>query len=331
MGKMSCVDVAEGKIPTCGHARKSTSKLLEDTLSRTNQTLSFLQARYQSSGRPESTQLKENKECKEHPSAIKSEDKRQTEKDEGDQSHLQNRLTECSSGSRDKTAGGSGRSGSGVSESFASVSVRSGHWTKCEGYVSQDSRSTEDIDAKEPSSNLDEDLAEELMSVTFAKPLKPRLYSTSSEDSGDRPGQYVVIQDTSFSSETANFPGSEDGVAYIRAGTIVDVVEVGGQKPATVQGRILSPPGWICLLDTESGKRWACRAEAGEQKVGSDADFAPSTPRASLVVLPASKDSISTVCRKPRAKAIHRRAWPKDANAPHQLTRNAQPTGEFKA
>eukprot|EP00913_Durusdinium_trenchii_P013906 g13055.t1 len=41
--------------------RKSTSKLMEDTLSRTNKTLSLLQARYQSSGRPE-IEVAENNE-----------------------------------------------------------------------------------------------------------------------------------------------------------------------------------------------------------------------------------------------------------------------------
>eukprot|EP00435_Cladocopium_sp_Y103_P058984 s1053_g20.t5 len=202
--------------------------------------------------------------------------------------------------------------------------------------VSGASRSTEDIE-KEHSvdSALDEDLAEELMSVTFAKPFqKTRTdkhsseFHSTSEESTDGPGQYVVIKDTGFDSETADFPGSQDGMAYIRAGAIVEVVEVGGQKPDRLQGRILAPPGWISLLDTESGYRWACKVEVGGEHVESKA---PSTPRASLVVLPASHDKISTVCRKPRPKAIHRRAWPKDVKAPFQLARNAQPKGEFKA
>eukprot|EP00435_Cladocopium_sp_Y103_P058751 s1053_g20.t1 len=282
MAKMSSLE-ADGGAIRHKDARKSTSKLLEDTLKRTNQTLSFLQARYQSSGRPEHTQ-QESKEPKDlHAAEARA---------------LGDALDAM------KTRG----SVSGVSGA---------------------SRSTEDIE-KEHSvdSALDEDLAEELMSVTFAKPFQKTRFHSTSEESTDGPGQYVVIKDTGFDSETADFPGSQDGMAYIRAGAIVEVVEVGGQKPDRLQGRILAPPGWISLLDTESGYRWACKVEVGGEHVESKA---PSTPRASLVVLPASHDKISTVCRKPRPKAIHRRAWPKDVKAPFQLARNAQPKGEFKA
>eukprot|EP00435_Cladocopium_sp_Y103_P058963 s1053_g20.t3 len=301
MAKMSSLE-ADGGAIRHKDARKSTSKLLEDTLKRTNQTLSFLQARYQSSGRPEHTQ-QESKEPKDlHAAEARA---------------LGDALDAM------KTRG----SVSGVS---GVEPLKSSHWTRqCEGYGSQASRSTEDIE-KEHSvdSALDEDLAEELMSVTFAKPFQKTRFHSTSEESTDGPGQYVVIKDTGFDSETADFPGSQDGMAYIRAGAIVEVVEVGGQKPDRLQGRILAPPGWISLLDTESGYRWACKVEVGGEHVESKA---PSTPRASLVVLPASHDKISTVCRKPRPKAIHRRAWPKDVKAPFQLARNAQPKGEFKA
>eukprot|EP00913_Durusdinium_trenchii_P013905 g13054.t1 len=105
----------------------------------------------------------------------------------------------------------------------------------------------------------------------------------------------------------------EDGISYIRAGTIVEVVEVSGQNP--VRGRLVSPPGWISLLDPESSHRWACRVEAdGEQGLESkvEADLVP-TPRASVVITPASRENIGKVYRKPRAKARHRRDAPKDA------------------
>ncbi|CAL1128418.1 unnamed protein product [Cladocopium goreaui] len=342
MAKMSSEKADGGDIRH--DARKSTSKLLEDTLKRTNQTLSFLQARYQSSGRPEHTQ-QESKEPKDlHAAEARALGDAEAMKthaakhpDNTDRSRLN--ADRSRSGSRDETqiatsgttgTGGSGTGGSVSGVSGVSESLKSSHWTRqCEGYGSQASRSTEDI-KKEHSvdSALDEDLAEELMSVTFAKPFQKTRFHSTSEESTDGPGQYVVIKDTGFASETADFPGSQDGMAYIRAGAIVEVVEVGGQKPDRLQGRILSPPGWISLLDTESGYRWACKVEVGGEHVESKA---PSTPRASLVVLPASHDKISTVCRKPRPKAIHRRAWPKDVNAPFQLARNAQPTGEFKA
>lgn len=340
MTKMSS-EKADGGDIRRKDARKSTSKLLEDTLKRTNQTLSFLQARYQSSGRPEHTQ--QSKEPKDlHAAEGRALGDTEAMKihaakhsDDTDRSPLN--AERSRSGSRDESqiatmgttgTGGSGISGGSVSGvSGVSESLKSSHWTRqCEGYGSQASRSTEDIEKEHSVDALDEDLAEELMSVTFAKPFqKARL---NSSESADGPGQYVVIKDTGFASETADFPGSQDGMAYIRAGAIVEVVEVGGQKPDRLQGRILSPPGWISLLDIESGYRWACKVEVGGEHVESKA---PSTPRASLVVLPASHDKISTVCRKPRPKAIHRRAWPKDGNAPFQLARNAQPTGEFKA
>ena len=108
------------------------------------------------------------------------------------------------SGSRDESqiatmgttgTGGSGISGGSVSGvSGVSESLKSSHWTRqCEGYGSQASRSTEDIEKEHSVDALDEesietyglnlfegvegttfpqDLAEELMSVTFAKPFQ---------------------------------------------------------------------------------------------------------------------------------------------------------------
>ncbi|CAE7274124.1 unnamed protein product [Symbiodinium natans] len=177
------------------------------------------------------------------------------------------------------------------------------------------------LGAKDAASLAGEDTAEEI-DVTFAHPDKSSRQCTSAGSSSegicqDQPGPYVIIHDCTYVSETSAVPPEEDVVTVVRVGTVVEVEEVVQQSQAKVRGRIASPPGWISLLDVATGYRWACRVEDRallhkpavlDTSLAGLQQFAPATPRASVMVAPPSSDRIGTVCRKPRAKAVHRRS-----------------------
>mmetsp|Transcript_11688 Transcript_11688/g.22239 ORF Transcript_11688/g.22239 Transcript_11688/m.22239 type:complete len:284 (+) Transcript_11688:45-896(+) len=271
-------------VPCLAESAESTTSvsLMQDTLDRTNKTLTWLQAQYNSAERRD-VWSKCNEVITEHP-------------------HTTSRFGTNLEPAR------------GGSETFSKTS---------------DGQSVQSqLGAKDAASLAGEETSEEWMEVTFAKPSEKSSRQctsagSSSEESSakredmvlqDRPGQYVVIHDSTFVSASPGLPTDEDVVEFIRAGTVVEVVEVlRNPDSKRVRGQISAPPGWISLLDLDSGYRWACRVEACvEHKVSNASQEtslvgAPTTPRATLFLSPASCDRVGTVCRKPRAKTMHRR------------------------
>lgn len=81
----------------------------------------------------------------------------------------------------------------------------------------------------------------------------------------DSPGSYVIIHDQTAITPTEAIGESEGIVGKLDAGTIVKVTQVVNKMGAhRVRGRIESPAGWISLLDTEGGLRWAVKSKGGK-------------------------------------------------------------------
>merc|ERR1712232_1371357 len=71
------------------------------------------------------------------------------------------------------------------------------------------------------------------------------------------PGNYVITHDNIKLSPFAAL-GSALGVERLSAGTVINVLEVQIlEEEKRVRGRIESPEGWISLMNTENGYRWA--------------------------------------------------------------------------
>lgn len=73
----------------------------------------------------------------------------------------------------------------------------------------------------------------------------------------DSPGPYVVLERTAVTPALA-LCNESDIVTTLDAGTVVDVLEVTDRPELKrIRGRISHPRGWVSLLDTKTGKRWA--------------------------------------------------------------------------
>lgn len=83
----------------------------------------------------------------------------------------------------------------------------------------------------------------------------------------DYPGVYTILHDGTKVAPTREL--SDTIVAELKKGEAVRVLEV-VSSPALrrVRGRLEKPPGWISLLNTETGYRWAAR-EGAAQSSGS--------------------------------------------------------------
>lgn len=158
-----------------------------------------------------------------------------------------------------------------------------------------------------------------LLDVTFSKPLgtgQPstekspacsRPFSTTDADL-DMPGEYCIVHDETFLSGTIDVLAQNDVVGFLCAGTLVRVMEVvTNESEKLVRGRVQTPEGWIPLLDTQTGYRWAFRVKP-PHSVEETPSWCAATPQATQAVLPASNDTVGAVCRKPRAKAMCRRS-----------------------
>ncbi|CAE8597118.1 unnamed protein product, partial [Polarella glacialis] len=76
----------------------------------------------------------------------------------------------------------------------------------------------------------------------------------------DGPGLYAIIHEGTFLSGSVAVPADKDVLQILPAGTEVWVLEVVlREEESRVRGRIGSPAGWISLLDTKTGYRWAER------------------------------------------------------------------------
>lgn len=78
----------------------------------------------------------------------------------------------------------------------------------------------------------------------------------SPREAQDAPGAYTVVHDnTAVTAERAAAPPT---IAHLPVGSLITVVEVACLvEDNRVRGRIEEPPGWISLLDTSDGYRWA--------------------------------------------------------------------------
>jgi len=92
------------------------------------------------------------------------------------------------------------------------------------------------------------------------KQAKTRTRPRGQDEEVDLPGMYTVVHD-----RTKVAPGEELSnvfVAELSKGASVRVVEVViRNQDKRVRGRLESPAGWISLLNTETGYRWASRDE----------------------------------------------------------------------
>mmetsp|Transcript_72306 Transcript_72306/g.182335 ORF Transcript_72306/g.182335 Transcript_72306/m.182335 type:complete len:476 (+) Transcript_72306:72-1499(+) len=80
----------------------------------------------------------------------------------------------------------------------------------------------------------------------------------------DSPGTYMIIHDQTAVTPTEAIGESEGIVSKLSAGTIVKVLQVVNKMSAQrIRGRIESPAGWISLLDTAGGLRWAVKHKGG--------------------------------------------------------------------
>jgi len=76
----------------------------------------------------------------------------------------------------------------------------------------------------------------------------------------DGPGVYIVERPVAL--EPTSAIGDHSGaLAVLHAGTLVRVLAV-ARVSTRIRGRIEHPPGWISLLDTEDGYRWAAKQAA---------------------------------------------------------------------
>lgn len=72
-------------------------------------------------------------------------------------------------------------------------------------------------------------------------------------------GDYVVLNKAVVSRDTV-FRGDEDVVAKVPVGTVVKVLEVEHcAEERRIRGRLEHPAGWMSLLNTETGRRWAAK------------------------------------------------------------------------
>jgi len=135
------------------------------------------------------------------------------------------------------------------------------------------------FDARERRSNIRrralraEERVEYLEKVVFE--LERKRQGRSQADS---PGTYAVLHDRTKVAATAAL--SDSWLAELPKGTLVEVSEVVcREQDKRVRGRLESPAGWISLLNTETGYRWAeRRAPAAPGASGAAEPKAPARP-----------------------------------------------------
>lgn len=89
----------------------------------------------------------------------------------------------------------------------------------------------------------------------------------SEEDNADAPCRYVIVV-RSFVKE--GFDPSSEKIQDLLPETIVEVAEVAENLDARrIRGRLVEPAGWISLMNTETGQRWAEKVddEPGEYRI----------------------------------------------------------------
>merc|ERR1712032_968535 len=79
---------------------------------------------------------------------------------------------------------------------------------------------------------------------------------------GDAPGRYVISQDPTYVSASSVVPQYDDEIEEeLHAGEHVVVLEV-RRMEGRLRARIKDPPGWISIVNLETGIRFATRARA---------------------------------------------------------------------
>lgn len=89
---------------------------------------------------------------------------------------------------------------------------------------------------------------------------RPEAGGGGQQTPADAPGRYVINQDPTFVSASSVVPVYDDEITdELGAGEMVVVLEV-RQTVDRVRARIKDPPGWISLVNLETGTRLATRA-----------------------------------------------------------------------
>lgn len=85
----------------------------------------------------------------------------------------------------------------------------------------------------------------------------------------DKPGTYVIIHDQTAVTRTDALGGDSDIISKLAVNAIVNIVEIVNKTGVRrFRGRLENPPGWISLLDSETGKRWAVRKKVEQLGFG---------------------------------------------------------------
>ncbi|CAE8630184.1 unnamed protein product, partial [Polarella glacialis] len=97
-----------------------------------------------------------------------------------------------------------------------------------------------------------------------------------SEAPAGRLGEYVLIRTAFVSPDLMNLsPDDEDLVDELEADTVIQVIEVVDLvEEKRVRARLAEPAGWITLVNTETGARWARRPDEADEQDESDEEDA---------------------------------------------------------
>jgi len=140
------------------------------------------------------------------------------------------------------------------------------------------------FDARERRSNVRrrvvraEERVEYLEKVIFEQE-KKRQQRPNNRQQGpiDSPGMYNILHDRTKVAPTKEL--SEQWVAELDKGAAVRVVEVISMRAIKrVRGRLESPAGWISLLNTETGYRWAAKPSSTGSSSSSSQSRPPPPP-----------------------------------------------------
>lgn len=116
--------------------------------------------------------------------------------------------------------------------------------------------------------------------VFLAPPRSPRISITPSVCSGagvlqsggqcaaliagdDSPGVFVVVRDVAVEPQP-EIGTLEDVLAVLGVGRLINVLAI-ARSQSRIRGRIENPAGWISIIDTEDGYRWAQKQAAALQ------------------------------------------------------------------
>jgi len=88
--------------------------------------------------------------------------------------------------------------------------------------------------------------------------MKPGVGPLATRHEEEGPGVYTVIHDRTAVTRSVALGSDDDVVGKLGFGAVIRVIEVvRSHQERRVRGRIENPPGWISIMNMETGKRWA--------------------------------------------------------------------------